>query len=751
MGKFLLVVESPTKARTLKKFVGEDYEIKASMGHIKDLPKSSLGVEIENGFNPHYEIIKGKKKVLLDIKKSAYRAEKIYLGTDPDREGEAIAWHISEEIGNGKEIYRVLFHEFTPRKVLEALRNPETLNRNRYESQLARRILDRLVGYMISPILWEKVRRGLSAGRVQSVALRLIVEREREIQSFVPQEYWTVSVLLEGNSPPSFECKLVEKAGQKISITSGQEAERIVDELRGLRFFVSRVIKKEKKRFPPPPFITSKLQQEASRKLGFSPAKTMLLAQHLYEGVDLGEGGPVGLITYMRTDSVRVSNESIASVRKYILEQFGEDYLPSQPIKYKNSKTSQDAHEAIRPTSVELTPQSVRQYLDEDHYLLYDLIWKRFVASQMNPALYDQTIYEITAGDYLFRATGSILRFKGFTNVYMEGKDESETEDEEMMTLPALQEGEELRVVEFLPKQHFTQPPARFTEATLVKELEEKGIGRPSTYALILSTIQERGYVRLESGRFRPTELGFIVSDLLVAYFNEIINVEFTATMEDMLDKIEDGEMEWRSVLWSFYSPFKQSLEKAKSEMTNIKETGIPTDITCEDCGSNMVIRWGRNGSFLSCSSYPSCKNTKNFYRDKEGKIKIKEDEVVHDIICELCGSPMVIKNSKFGKFLSCSSYPVCMNKKPLDLGIGCPVEGCGGKLIEKKTKRRKVFYSCSNYPRCSFAIWDKPISRSCPSCGFSLLVEKKVKGGFIYACINKGCNFKERISDQHE
>lgn len=748
MERYLLIVESPTKARTLKKIVGDSYEIKASMGHVKDLPKSDLGVEIENGFDPHYELIKGKKKILLDIKKSAKKAEKIYLGTDPDREGEAIAWHISEEIGDGKDIYRVLFHEFTAKRVLEALRNPETLNRNRYESQVARRILDRLVGYLISPILWEKVRRGLSAGRVQSVALRIIVEREREIQSFVREEYWTVSVRLEGNYLPSFECRLVEKGGQKVSIRNQDEAERIVEELRGSRFFVSRVIKKEKKRFPSPPFITSKLQQEASRKLGFSPVKTMLIAQHLYEGVDLGEGGPVGLITYMRTDSVRVSAEALAALRRYISEQYGEEYLSAQPYNYRNSKTSQDAHEAIRPTSVEITPQMVKDYLDEDHYLLYDLIWKRFVTSQMTPAVYDQTIYEITAGDYLLRATGSIMRFKGFTALYTEGRDEVDAEEDDAISLPVLEEGEELRPLEFLPKQHFTQPPPRFTEATLVKELEEKGIGRPSTYAIILSTIQERGYVKLESGRFKPTELGFLVSDLLVTHFSDIINVEFTASMEEMLDKIEEGEMDWRSVLWSFYSPFRQSLEKAKMEMVNVKATGIPTDIICESCGSKMVIRWGKNGNFLACSSYPSCKNTKNFYRDVDGRVRIKNDEPVHDLICELCGSPMVIKNSRFGKFLSCSSYPKCLNKRPLDLGVGCPVKDCDGKIVERKTKRRKVFYSCSNYPRCTFAIWDRPISRSCPSCGFPLLVEKKGRGGVIYLCINKGCNFKERKRD---
>lgn len=740
MSKGLIVVESPAKVKTLQKFLGGEYIIKASVGHIKDLPEDELGVDLENDFKPHYVIIPGKAKILRELKKVSKEVKNIYLGPDPDREGEAIAWHIAEEIGDkGKNIYRILFNEITKRAVLEALENPGKLQKSKYEAQQARRILDRLVGYQISPILWDKVRRGLSAGRVQTVAVRMICEREREIQNFIPEEYWSITASLRGkSSPQSFEAKLIRWKGKKVKIGNEKEANEIKKALENVPYVVLKIEQQEKIRNPLPPFITSRLQQEAYRKLSFPAQKTMWIAQRLYEGVDLGEMGTVGLITYMRTDSVRVSHEAIHQVRQWIKSRFGEDYLPQKPNTYKSKKGAQDAHEAIRPTSLDLDPDRVKPYLEKDQWELYKLIWDRFVASQMTPAVFLQTTVEIKADNGIFHAVGTVPKFKGFMALYVESQDNNESGEQEEV-LPPLSEGEVLELIKLTPKQHFTQPPYRFSEATLIKELEEKGIGRPSTYATILSTIKERGYVRLEKGRFVPTELGYIVNDLLVVNFPDIFDLEFTAQMEENLDKIEEGEKGWIETLREFYEPFKKDLEMAKATMRNIKVEIIPTEETCDRCGSKMVKRWGKRGYFLACSSYPKCKFTKE--TGDNGR-----PEVVNEIKCEQCGSQMVIKNGKFGRFMACMNYPTCKFTRPVDTGVSCPKEGCDGIIVERRTKKGKTFYSCSKYPDCDYALWDKPISEKCPQCEFPFLVEKQTKTGFIRKCPQKGCGY--RISD---
>ena len=708
MGKSLVIVESPAKARTINKFLGKGFRVLASVGHIKDLPKSRLGVDINNDFKPHYVTIKGKAKTIAELRKAGKEADRIYLGPDPDREGEAIAWHIAEEIDKDKKkVLRVLFNEITEKGVKEAIEHPTTLDRNKVDAQLARRILDRLVGYQVSPLLWEKVRRGLSAGRVQSVAVRLICEREREILNFVPQEYWTITAELEiPEDGATFKARLVKKNNKKIEIKTEKVARAIVDELKGSSFTVVDVERKERRRNPSPPFTTSKLQQDASRKLGFTAKKTMMLAQQLYEGVDLGEEGPVGLITYMRTDSTRIAQEAVEGARSFIKNNYGEQFLPPKPNVYRNKKGVQDAHEAIRPTYIKYTPDTVKPYLTRDQWRLYELIWKRFIACQMSPAVFDQTRVNIEAKKYLFVATGSVLRFPGFTVLYTEGRDEEEAEKEER--LPDVSKGTLLKLLSLTPQQHFTQPPPRFTEASLVKELEEKGIGRPSTYAAILSTIQERGYVVKEKTQLKPTELGFLVTDLLVKSFPEIFDVGFTAHMEEELDRIEEGKLDWLGAMREFYGPFKESLERAKVQMKNVKEE-IVTDITCELCGKKMVIRWGRNGKFLACPGFPECKNTKDFTTDEKGQIVVKERQEEVYGTCPACGSPMVMKRGRYGKFLACSNYPECKTTQPVSTGIKCQNEGCDGELVERRTRQGKIFYSCSNFPKCKYATWKLP------------------------------------------
>ena len=744
MSKGLIVVESPTKVKTLQKFLGREYVIKASVGHIKDLPEGELGVDLKKDFQPKYVIIPGKGKIVGELKKASKRVDNIYLGPDPDREGEAIAWHIAEEIGDeDKNVYRVLFNEITKKAVLEALQHPGRLQQPKYEAQQARRILDRLVGYQISPILWEKVRRGLSAGRVQSVAVRIICEREREIQQFVSQEYWSITATLKGKeSPVPFDAKLTKWKGKKVTLANESEALAIQKALEAVPFAVSKIVQQEKRRHPFPPFITSRLQQEAYRKLSFSAQKTMWVAQKLYEGVELGEIGMVGLITYMRTDSPRISSEAVHQVRDWIKDRYGESYLPPKPNVYKSRKGAQEAHEAIRPTSIDLEPDKVKNFLDKDQWALYKLIWDRFVASQMASAVFLQTTVEIKADEAIFTSVGTIPTFQGFMALYVEGEDNNlsadrkdEKEDAEKR-LPVLSEGEALELLGLTPRQHFTQPPPRFSEATLIKELEEKGIGRPSTYAAILSTIKEKEYVKLEKGKFAPTEMGLMVNDLLVVNFPDILDVEFTAQMEENLDKIEEGEKGWVETLEEFYHPFQKDLEMAKVSMRDVKREKIPTDAFCELCGSKMVKRWGKRGYFLACSAYPKCRYT----REVEGNEEKKEETEAR---CEKCGSPMVVKSGKFGRFLACSDYPTCKFTKPIDTGVHCPQGGCDGMIVERRTRKGRTFYSCTNYPRCTYALWDKPIPEKCPQCDFPFLVEKQGKGGTIKRCPNKACGYR--------
>ena len=744
MSKGLIVVESPAKVKTIQKFLGSDYIVKASVGHIKDLPESELGVDLEKDFEPSYVTISGKGKVIRELKKASKEADTIYLGPDPDREGEAIAWHVAEEIGDKKKnLYRVLFNEITRKAVLDALKHPGTLQRPKYEAQQARRILDRLVGYQISPILWEKVRRGLSAGRVQSVAVRIICDREREIQNFVSEEYWSLTATLKGKeSPVTFDAKLAKWKGKKIKMAKEPEARAIQKALGQASYTVVRIAQQEKQRHPFPPFITSRLQQDAYRKLGFLAQRTMRIAQTLYEGVDLGPLGAVGLITYMRTDSPRVASEAIRDVREWIKGRFGEPYLPAKPNAYKSRKGAQEAHEAIRPTSMDLDPEKVKGHLSKEEWELYKLIWDRFVASQMASAVFRQTTVEIEADEGLFTATGSVPVFLGFMSLYMESEDnhvagdkQGEKEDEEK-TLPALSEGEVLELLALTPKQHFTQPPARFSEATLIKELEEKGIGRPSTYAAILGTIKGKEYVVVDKGRFVPTELGLIVNDLLVVNFPDILDIEFTAQMEENLDKIEEGEKGWVETLKEFYRPFQKDLETAKVSMMDVKRELIPTDAVCERCGAKMVKRWGKRGYFLACSAYPKCRYTREVEENRENNGKT-------DARCEQCGAPMVIKNGKFGRFLACSNYPTCKQTRSLETGVRCPQEGCEGVIVERRTRKGKTFYGCSNYPNCTFALWDKPIPEPCPKCNFPFLVEKRGKGGVTKRCPNKECRYR--------
>jgi len=770
MPKSLVIVESPAKARTISNYLKDDFIIKASVGHVKDLPENRLGVDIENEFAPEYQVIKGKIKVLREIKKTAEKAKSIYLATDPDREGEAIAWHIAEELNQPPElIHRVLFNEITARSVHEAILKPERLDQDKYEAQQARRILDRLVGYLISPLLWDKVRRGLSAGRVQSVAVRLLCEREKEIQSFISQEYWTIQAFLEGSNPPSFQANLARIDSQKAEIKNREEAQAILRDLTPLSFVVQEIDRKERRKHPPPPYITSQLQQEAWRKLRFTAKRTMALAQRLYEGVELGQEGPVGLITYMRTDSVRISPEALQEVRQFILEKFGSDYLPEKPNLYKSRKSAQEAHECIRPTSMKYEPAAVKSFLNKDQFALYELIWNRFLACQMTPAVFDQTAVEIQAGKYLFRATGSILLFPGFMNLYIESTDETAGREDQEGKLPEMTVGEVLRLIGLTPEQHFTQPPPRYTEATLIKELEEKGIGRPSTYATILDNIQEREYVAKEKGRLYPTDLGCLVTDLLVENFPDILDVQFTAQMEDELDKVEEGQLPWVQALEDFYDPFQRNLEKAKVEMQDMKGKGMPTELNCEKCGAPMVIKLGRHGQFLACSNYPQCKNTKEFQRNKAGGIEVIKEEPLQET-CEKCGAPMVIKSGRFGKFLACSGYPKCKNtKKILTNGAGQrevvqdevsseSCEKCGAPMVIKSGRFGK-FMACSNYPDCKntkkiFSTKEgggeraKPIwaGENCENCGAPLVYRKGRFGPFI-ACSNyPRCRFTKKV-----
>jgi len=735
--KKLVIVESPAKTRTLKKFLGGEFLVEASLGHVKDLPEKNLGVDIENDFTPDYKIIKGKQKILTRLKSEAKKAKAVYLAPDPDREGEAIAWHIAQEIEKvNPKIYRVSFNEITKEAVLTGIKEAGEIDMNKVNAQQARRILDRLVGYKTSPILWKALYRGLSAGRVQSVALRMICEREKQIEDFVPQEYWSITAILETDKKESFPAKLVKIDGKVFEIATQKDAEGIISDVKDKKFVVANVTKEERNRFPSPPYITSTLQQDAARRLYFSSQKTMKIAQELYEGVELGEKGSVGLVTYMRTDSPRIAEIAKKAAKDFIEINFGSDYIPSKPREYKSRKSAQEAHEAIRPTYIDYTPDQVKKYLSKDQSKLYQLIWNRFMASQMAEAIFQVTTVEIEAEKYLFRATSSEVLFDGFLKIYQDIKEENGEEEEEFK-LPALKEKDLLQLLELVPKQHFTKPPPRFSEASLIKELEENGIGRPSTYAQIVTTIKQRKYVESDKKRLFPTELGKTVNEILVKNFPNIFEMKFTANMEEELDKIEEGEEKWVKVLNDFYVPFQSTLKKVENDKGKIKQmTQQATEEICEKCGSPMIIKWSRNGRFLSCSAYPRCKNAKPLEANENEK-------VLTDQKCELCGAPMMVKIGRYGKFLSCSKYPECKFTRPFSIGVACPQEGCNGYVAERKSKRGKIFYGCSNYPKCKFASWDKPVNEVCPNCGAKFLVEKvnKSKGEYL-KCIK--CKYEK-------
>ena len=879
MARSLVIVESPAKAKTINKYLGRDYTVKASIGHVMDLPKKEIGIRLPDDgfkkkkkrgkkaktaaekakkpvtlddakiFEPTLQIISGKGKIINDLRKSASTAERVYLAADPDREGEAISQHLAmvlskptkyEEAeapanGNGKngkpaeekpleppakgkgakakrdkdeisvpaidpkKIFRVTFNEITPKAIRAAFEKSRAIDGHLVDAQQARRVLDRIVGYKISPLLWDKVRRGLSAGRVQTVALRLIVEREQEIRAFVPQEYWTIHAMLDAGQPPIFEAKLTKHKGEDVEIKNQEAANAVLAAVERAKWQVASVTQKEKRRNPPPPFTTSKLQQAAYNRLRYTAKRTMGIAQRLYEGVDLGEEGSVALITYMRTDSVNVSADALAQVRELIPQRFGSNYLPEKPNYYKSKKDAQEAHEAVRPTDVTRTPEDVRKYLDDDLFKLYQLIWQRFVASQMLPAIFDQTTIDISAGDYTFRATGSVQKFDGYLRVYQlpvaaADREDDERDDEgEGKALPRVVEGQALRLDQIRPDQHFTEPPPRYTEATLVKELEEKGIGRPSTYASIISTIVEREYVRKDQGRFTPTMLGERVSVLLVKSFDDVFDVTFTARLEEELDEIEEGKLAWRDAVKEFWEKFIVDLARADDEMVSYK-AGIPTgkkcekcgqgellerisrhgfflgcsrypdcdfiqDMApelnddaeskteyCENCGKEMLLKRGRFGAFLACSGYPDCKTTRRLVAGT--RIAHQPDEPL-DEKCTLCGSGLVKKHGRFGEFIGCSGYPKCKYTRPITMGIKCPK--CNeGEFVKRGSAgkggrgRPRVFYGCSRYPDCDYTTPHMPIAEPCPKCGAPFIVEKKSKIGTVRACIKEGCDWEQ-------
>ena len=806
MSKSLVIVESPAKAKTINKYLGKDFTVEASLGHVKDLPKKTLGVDLNKNFETDYEIIPGKEKVVAKLKKMAQSAAAIYLAPDPDREGEAIAAHLAQELagdGSGKRrkkadgipVHRVTFNEITQRAVKEAFEHPREIDQNLVDAQQTRRVLDRIVGYQISPLLWDKVRRGLSAGRVQTVALRLIVEREREIRAFEKKEYWTIDAQLAAPKPPQFDARFVGRGEEKTEIPNEEEASKLRAALEKAEWKVRSIEKKERRRSPAAPFTTSKFQQDASRKLRFTVKRAMGLAQRLYEGVELGEEGQVGLITYMRTDSVRVSNDALAEARQFIGSEYGDQYLPEKANFYKSKKDTQDAHEAIRPSSVAHDPESIKRYLQEDEYKVYRLIWQRFVASQMMPAVFDQTSVDIEAKSgsesFTFRVTGSVLKFDGFLKVYEESKEGKDEEDEALRhKLPPLEQGQSLALRGLNPEQHFTEPPPRYNEASLVKELEERGIGRPSTYAAIISTIQEREYVQKLGGKFVPAEIGMVVADLLVANFPDIFDPAYTARLEEELDEIEEGKEKWTEALAEFYKKFSKDLKYAQKHMENIKRMEKPTEEKCERCGSPLVIKWGRHGSFYACSAYKkddpeSCTFTKENPIDLPDLDTADLQETTQEEYCENCGRPMVLKRGRFGQFMACTGYPECKTTRRLDqakkvpdipldekcpkcernmvlrhgrfgeftscsgypeckyikqnfIGMKCP-QCKEGELVEKKARRGNFFYGCSEYPKCDFTSNWKPIDEKCPECGHPYLVEKILKSGPVIACPNKG------------
>src|SRR6202521_5927605 len=844
MGRSLVIVESPAKAKTINKYLGRNYSVKASYGHVMDLPKKVLGIDIAHGVEPTYEVSPSKTAVVQALQKAASTADAVYLAGDPDREGEAICSHLADVLsgpklefpeegveenaetnGTGKKgkkkakkpvkkvvakgkpviarknIFRVMFNEITPKAIKAAFEHPGEINENLVDAQQARRVLDRLVGYKISPLLWDKVRRGLSAGRVQTVALRLIVDREIEIRAFVPVEYWTIHAILAAGEPPAFEAKLTKYKGEDIEVHTQTEAAAIVAAAGKAQWKVAGVTQKEKRRFAPPPFTTSKLQQAAYNRLRYTAKRTMGLAQRLYEGVELGQEGSVALITYMRTDSVRVSNDALDQVRSLIGSRYGQPYLPEKPNFFKSKKDAQDAHEAIRPTDAARTPEDVRPFLSDDMFRLYQLIWQRFVASQMVPAVFDQTTVDVTAGDYTFRASGSVQKFDGYLAVYQVSADDDEDADAEAgkSLLPPITEGETLRLETFRPDQHFTEPRPRYTEATLVKELEEDGIGRPSTYASIISTIVEREYVIKNQGRFSPTMLGERVSVLLVKSFEDIFDVTFTARLEEELDEIEEGKLPWREAVKEFWEKFVIDLDKAGDEMLSYK-AGIPTGKKCEKCGQGELLeRISRHGFFLGCSRYPECDFIQDLSpelpEETSGELKIEycdncgkemaikrgrfrtflactahpdcktprrlvqgtriahqPDEPLAEL-CTLCGKNLVKKSGRFGEFIGCSGYPKCKYTRPITMGIKCPK--CNeGEFVRRGSAgkggrgRPRVFYGCSRYPDCDFTSPHMPIAEPCPKCGAPFIVEKRTKTGVVRACLKEGCDWEKLVPE---
>ncbi len=841
MARSLVIVESPAKAKTINKYLGREYTVKASLGHVLDLPKKTLGILLpgsengnkkkkkrktkakakdgekvveekkapkpvvvtaENIFEPTLEVIPGKVKVIADLRKAAEKAPNVYLATDPDREGEAISQHLLDTLATKKsdraKYRRVMFNEITPKAIKAAFAKAGDVNADLVDAQQARRVLDRLVGYKISPILWNKVRRGLSAGRVQTVALRLIVEREVQIREFVPQEYWSIHAMLDAGEPPLFEAKLFKHKGEDVEVSNQETADKIVAAVSDVKWEVANVTQKEKRRNPPPPFTTSKLQQAAYNRLRYTAKRTMSLAQKLYEGVELGEEGSVALITYMRTDSVNVSGDALAQVREMIPERFGSNYLPEKPNYYKSKKDAQEAHEAIRPTDAMRAPEDVRRYLEDDLFKLYQLIWQRFVASQMLPAIFDQTTIDITAGDYTFRANGSVQKFDGYLRVYQtpaaiaDREDDEKADEGEGNALPRVTEGQILRLDKIRPDQHFTEPPPRYNDATLVKDLEEKGIGRPSTYASIISTLVDREYVKKDQGRFTPTMLGERVSVLLIRSFEDIFDVTFTARLEDELDEIEEGKLGWRTAVGEFWDKFVIDLDKADDQMLSYK-AGIPTGKKCEkcgegellerisrhgfflgcsrypdcefiedlspelppgdenkieycdNCGKEMAIKRGRFGVFLACTGYPDCKTTRRLV---EGTRIARQPDEPLDEKCTLCDSGLVKKHGRFGEFIGCSNYPKCKYTRPITMGIKCPK--CNeGEFVRRGSAgkggrgRPRVFYGCSRYPDCDFTTPHLPIAEPCPKCGAPFIVEKRSKIGTVRTCLKEGCDFE--------
>lgn len=732
--KSLVIVESPSKAKTINKYLGKDFVVEASVGHIKNLPSSKLGIDIEKGYVPEYHVIDGKQEVIRSLKTKAASTQRVFIATDPDREGEAIAAHIAEEIKpHNDHIQRVLFNEITRQGIEEAMSNPGEIDPKLVQSQQARRVLDRIVGYKVSPFLWTVIRRGTSAGRVQSVALRLVCERDAEIDAFVPVEYWSIRAKVETARSEAFLSVLHSIDGKKPVLDTGHTTQAFVEDIRKKKFVIKDIRKRETKRNPAAPFTTSSLQQEASRKCGFSPRLTMMLAQQLYEGIEMGADGLTGLITYMRTDSTRVAETALTMVREHIFSSYGKEYVPDVPNVYKSKKANvQDAHEAIRPTTMKYSPKEASRFLTPQQTKLYELIWNRFVASQMVPAQMDQTTVDIAADEYLFRATGSVITFRGFLQVYEEGidegdkKEDTEEEEAENPLLPAgLKIGDDLTLRELIPTQHFTKPPARFTESSLIKELDNLGIGRPSTYAMTVGTIVERQYVEVRERRLFATDLGKSVNQILTNYFAALFNVQFTAEMEEELDKIESGDLSYKRVLDDFYKPFMKNMKDVESRKDEVRESlQEKTDEVCDLCGKPMIIRWGRYGKFMACSGYPDCKNIKRIAKDGE-----PETPEVTDEKCPKCGSPMVIKMGRFGKFMACSDYPKCKTTKAiLDIvpDVLCPKDG--GQIVRRKSRYGKFFYGCANYPNCDFVAWNEPINQRCPECDAAFLVKKSTK-----------------------